>query len=167
MSSLPPPPPAGPYGGGVMVPGGHVLAGPWARIGARLIDGIILFIGSSLLFWAFWGSDDFSGDRFTWGATVLSLLVAVAYEVGFVGTLGATPGKMALGLRIVAQEDGATPPGWDKAALRYSPELVVLIPLIGGLVSLVFLVASLIWLGTDDHRRTVYDRVATTYVVKA
>ena len=27
-------------------------------------------------------------------------------------------------------------------------------------------VLSLVWLGTDDRRRTVYDRVATTYVVK-
>ena len=96
----------------------------------------------------------------------MSLLLAVVYEVGFVGALGGTPGKLILGLRIVAQEDGRTPPGWDKAALRYAPDLVILIPVIGGLASLVIVVLSLVWLGTDDRRRTVYDRVATTYVVK-
>ena len=30
--------------------------------------------------------------------------------MGFVGAIGATPGKLMLGLRIVAQEDGHTPP---------------------------------------------------------
>jgi uncharacterized RDD family membrane protein YckC len=165
MSSLPPPPPAGPYGG-VVVPGGHVLASPWSRIGARFIDALILGIGSTLLFASFWGGEDFTSGNIGWGATVLSLFVAVAYEVGFVGTMGATPGKLALGLRIVTQEDGTTPPGWDKAVLRYAPDLVVLVPYIGTLGSLGILVASLIWLGTDDYRRTVYDRVATTYVIK-
>src|SRR4249920_2607128 len=39
--NLPPPPPdpSSPWGD---LPGGRVLASPWARIGARLLDGLIL-----------------------------------------------------------------------------------------------------------------------------
>jgi uncharacterized RDD family membrane protein YckC len=163
--SLPPPPPSDPFGSGVAVPGGHALASPWARIGARLIDGLILGIVSSVIVVGVGGTDGIDGGT-NRGLSLVSLLLAVAYEVGFVGAAGATPGKMILGLRVVAQEDGTTPPGWDKAFLRYAPDLVILVPVIGGLASLAMVVLSLVWLGTDDYRRTVYDRVATTYVVK-
>lgn len=161
--NLPPPPPD-PFGSGVVLPGDRVLASPWARIGARLLDGLILGVLSSVIVIGLSGGID--RDESSWGLAIVSLLLAVAYEVGFVGAMGATPGKLMLGLRIVAQEDGRTPPGWDKAALRYTPDLVIIVPVIGGLASLVIVVLSLVWLGTDDRRRTVYDRVATTYVVK-
>jgi uncharacterized RDD family membrane protein YckC len=162
--SLPPPPPE-PFGSGVAVPGGHLLASPWARIGARLLDGLILGVVSSAIVVGLGGTDRIDKGG-SWGLAIVSLLLAVAYEVGFVGAVGATPGKMILGLRIVSQEDGTTPPGWDKAFLRYTPDLVILVPVIGGVTSLALVVLSLVWLNTDDYRRTVYDRVATTYVVK-
>lgn len=164
FGDLPPPPPPDATGYGPVLPGGQPLGSPWARIGARLIDALILIAATTVLAAAFGGLDD--PDEVNAGATILSMLVAVAYEVGFIGTIGATPGKLALRLRVVAQEDGRTPPGWDKAFLRYAPFLVALIPVIGPLLSLGVLVLSLVWLGTDDRRRTVYDRAATTYVVK-
>lgn len=163
--NLPPPPPD-PFSPWGDLPGGRVLASPWARIGARLLDGLILGVLSSVIILGLSGGDGFDRDGSSWGLAIVSLLLAVVYEVGFVGAMGGTPGKLILGLRIVAQEDGRTPPGWDKAALRYAPDLVILIPVVGGLASLVIVVLSLVWLGTDDRRRTVYDRVATTYVVK-
>ena len=129
-----------------------------------LVDGLILIVASLLLAAVFGGLGD--AEDVGTGATLIAFLVAVSYEVGFVGTIGATPGKLALRLRVVAQEDGRTPPGWDKAFLRYSPSLVALVPVIGTLLSLAVVVVSLIWLYADDRCRTVYDRVATTYVVK-
>jgi uncharacterized RDD family membrane protein YckC len=141
------------------------LADPWARIGARVIDGLVLVAVSFVLAAVLVDFDDI-GTGFNTGFVVASFLVGASYEVGFVGALGGTPGKLLLGLRVVTQETGATPPGWDKAALRYLPSLVGLVPVIGGLASLAVLVVSLVWLFSDDRRRTVYDRTATTYVVK-
>lgn len=164
FGDIPEPPPPDSFGSGTVVPGGHPLGSAWARIGARLIDALILIAGTTVLAAAFGGFDD--PDEFNAGATIISILAAVSYEVGFIGVIGATPGKLALGLRVISQEDGRTPPGWDKAFLRYAPFLVALVPEIGPLLSLGVVVVSLVWLGTDDRRRTVYDRVATTYVVK-
>lgn len=166
--SLPGPPPSPPpeWGEQPRAPGGHEIAGAWPRIGARLIDGLILVVVSFAMAAAFLDVDDLDGGLDP-GFMFVSIALGAAYSIGFVGTLGGTPGKLALGLRVVRQEDGVSPPGWDKAFLRYAPDLVGLVPLIGGLVSLVFLVLSLVWLGTDTCRRTIYDRAATTYVVKA
>lgn len=164
FGSLPPPPPED--GLGPTDPSGHEIAGAGPRIGARLIDSLILVAVSFALAAVFIDLDGLASGTNT-GFLLTSLALGSAYSVGFVGTLGATPGKLMLGLRVVRQEDGVSPPGWDKALLRYAPDLVGLVPLIGGLVSIVFLILSLVWLGTDARRRTIYDRAATTYVVKA
>ena len=160
-------PPQAPLAG---VPGGHVLADPWPRIGARVIDGLILFVVNLVLIAPFVSTDSagvgFSAS-FSAGYLILVVLIGAAYEIGFVGLKGATPGKLLLGMTIVTQETGETPPGWEKAGLRYLPTLVGQIPLIGGIFSLVIVIASLVWLFSDTHRRSAYDRIATTYVVKA
>jgi uncharacterized RDD family membrane protein YckC len=97
----------------------------------------------------------------------LYLLLGAAYEIGFVGGMGATPGKLLLGLRVVTQETGEMPPGWDKAGLRWLPALVGLMPVLGGVASAAIAIVSLVWLFSDPYRRSVYDRIATTYVAKA
>ena len=91
--NLPPPPPD-PFGSGVVLPGGRVLASPWARIGARLLDGLILGVVSSVIIIGLSGGID--RDESTWGLAIVSLLLAVIYEVGFVGAMGGTPGKLVL-----------------------------------------------------------------------
>jgi uncharacterized RDD family membrane protein YckC len=142
------------------------LASPWLRIGARLIDALILLTAGFVMSGLFFAGGDSAGTGITVGYAVVLLLLGIAYEIGFVGARGGTPGKLVLGLRIVTQETGTTPPGWDKAGLRYLPDLAGLVPVIGGLLSLGITIVSIVWLFTDDHRRTVYDRVAGTYVVK-
>ncbi|MEL7207501.1 MAG: RDD family protein, partial [Actinomycetota bacterium] len=96
----PPPPPGGSPGGwspppdtSRHVPGGHILADPWPRIGARLIDGIIVGIVNLVLTLPF---ADVSGTGTSFSASVsgvgilVGLIVGAAYEIGFVGTQGAT-----------------------------------------------------------------------------
>lgn len=160
-------PPSPPQGapGERLVPGDHPLAEPWTRIGARVIDGLILLAVSFALAAALVDADEV-GTSVDVGFLVLSLLIGAGYEIGFVGAKGGTPGKLLLGLRVITQEHGTTPPGWDKAGLRYLPTLAGLVPVLGGIISLAIAVVSLVWLFSDDRRRTVYDRVATTYVVK-
>lgn len=161
------PPPPSPSPG---VPGGQVLGDPWARVGARVIDFLILGAVNLLLITPFVDYDAAGGSfsaSFSAASLVLSVAIGAAYEIGFVGGMGGTPGKLLLKLRVVSQETGETPPGWDKAGLRYLPSLVGLVPVLGSLASLAIVVASLVWLFSDDLRRTVYDRIAGTYVVKA
>jgi uncharacterized RDD family membrane protein YckC len=173
-AGVPPPPPGGQWaapasGAAFMPPGGSPLADPWARVGARVIDAVIGFVISVVLVAAFvdgnGASDAFQSDA-DGGFLLASIVAGVAYEVGFVGALGGTPGKLMLGLRVVTQESGTTPPGWDKAGLRYLPSLVGLVPFIGWFASMAVAVASLVWIFSDDRRRSVFDRVAATYVVK-
>jgi uncharacterized RDD family membrane protein YckC len=85
-------------------------------------------------------------------------LAGVFYEVAFIATRGATPGKMAMGIAVITQ-DGRFPPGWAPAATRW---VMGAIPYVGAIVWIV----SLVFLFSDPRSRTVQDRVARTYVVK-
>ena len=79
---------------------------------------------------------------------------------------GGTIGKLALGLRVVNQSDRNYPPTLQAAVLRWLPGLVGNLGVIGSLASIVIAVLSIIWIFTDDYRRTVHDRIASTYVIK-
>lgn len=75
---------------------------------------------------------------------------------------GQTLGKVALGTRIVAEEDGSLP-GWRRAAIRWAvPGIVGRLPYVGLWVSLAVM-ASLVF---DRRRRGLHDRAAGTIVVK-
>ena len=52
------------------------------------------------------------------------------------------------------------------AVLRALPSLAGLIPLIGQLIPVGFVVASLVWVSRDPERRSAYDRIANTRVVR-
>ena len=133
---------------------------PWRRAGAKAIDVAIMIVFSLLLVWIF-------GTKFgnTYLLTLLMLVVAVFYEVGFVTTKGGTPGKLILGFRIVEVENGVTPPKGSTAALRWAPGLIGVIPFVGAIASIAIFVMCVYWLFSDPNRQTVYDKVAKTYVV--
>jgi uncharacterized RDD family membrane protein YckC len=147
---------------------GRPLASAGQRIGARIIDAVIIWGVLGTLLVAFVVSDDdfnqFTG--FNLGYTLVGLLISIAYEVGFVIWKGGTPGKLILGLRIIQQEDGRTPPDQQHAFMRWVPTLVSYVPFIGGLISLGIFILSLVWLFNDPNRQTVYDKIGKTYVVK-
>lgn len=160
--------PASGGGGGTLpahVPGR--LAEPWMRIVARLIDAVILVIFFVILAGPIL-DDDMIGTDQTPSAGVLigSLLISAAWEIGFVAALGGTPGKLLLGLRVADQETGSIPPSLRDAVMRWLPSLVGLVPFLGSLASLAILILSVVWLFSHPQRQTVYDRVATTFVVK-
>lgn len=140
---------------------GHPLASPWRRIGARLID-LVILIGVSTLVEALVDDDISATPSAT--AAILSLMVTVAYEVGMIAALGATVGKLVAGVRVV-DPTGTYPPGSVTAIRRWAPNLLVLIPVLGIALALATMLASLLWIFTDDRRRSIFDRVAPTFVV--
>lgn len=185
-SSQPPPqPPPAPGGQAYLNPqamtgwanlgtGGTVeLASPGARLGARILD--VVIVGLALIIPAALGvgtalgggsnSDDASA--FAVGALVVSVLLAAAigllYEVTMIATRGQTLGKMATSIKVVRADNGLVP-GWGKSIGRWIlPALLPIIPLVGWILSLLVYI-SLLW---DRARQGWHDKAAGTLVVKA
>jgi uncharacterized RDD family membrane protein YckC len=149
----------------------------WIRVGAYLIDGLILFPLSLPLVISIWSRMSDQIDRFTqtnqpvefnaiyrqylaWG-----LLVAAgtyAYQVLMVRYFGGTLGKLAVGIRV--RVVGGAIAGWREALLR---PLLQLIVGFGSFVPGAGLITILddLWMLWDRQRQTLHDKVANTIVV--
>jgi len=156
-------------------PGDERFATVWVRVGATLIDGLI----SALVVLPFliqylvdvFEDIDAGGD----GTSVELELPAVAYVVVLgmslawilcVAFLGGTPGKLMVGLRVTLADGRTTPPGLAPAAVRSLPGFAGIIPVVGPLIGIGFAIASLIMVNNDPERRSAYDRIAGTRVVR-
>jgi uncharacterized RDD family membrane protein YckC len=137
------------FGGGVA---GAGLADPWVRIGARLIDFVIMFAVAFVIALVVGVEDNQVGLQLMFAAA------GVIYEVGFTALKGGTPGKLILGIGVTTTA-GLRPPGWGPAVIRW---VVTAIPCVG----IVVFIVSLVFLFTDAQHRTVGDRAASTLVVR-
>jgi uncharacterized RDD family membrane protein YckC len=142
-----------------------LLASIGQRIGARLLDGLIIGLPLTVLVFA---ASDISEDRETISTPLWVQLVAAAvsalYEVVLIRSWGQTIGKRVLGIKVVRSTDGALP-DWTASVVRYVlPVVPVLIPVPG-----VFLLSLVIYLVAIVHplRQGWHDRAAGTIVVKA
>lgn len=151
------------------------LASPGARLGARIIDIVIMIVVALILFFVVIagaigvGSDDTVTDEEA-GAflgvlvltTVVFALVGVLYEVLMVALKGQTLGKMATSIRVVRADNGLLP-GWGKSIGRWIiPVVLILIPFVGWILYLLVYL-SLTW---DKVRQGWHDKAAGTLVVK-
>ncbi len=162
---------------------GTVLAGPWRRFLAFVIDAVIL----TLVTGALWGRllASFanrlgnamsipSGRPLAHGAVgrvfstttgpylivlVMTMILAVLYYWLLTGYWGTTIGKRALGL-WVAGEDGQCPISLRRSAVR------ALIFVVGGEVLALFFLIDNGWLLGDRRRQTLHDKAAKTVVVR-
>ena len=151
-----------------------VYAGFWIRFAAVFIDGIILVVASSAVQLLFMGSiyRPLSGLRepmppdqalaafgTVMGAAALGMLASMAigatYEGVFISRLGATPGKMVLGLKVVRPNGG--PVSLGRAIGRYFAKTLSYLALCIG-----FIIA-----GFDAEKRALHDMIVDTRVVKA
>jgi uncharacterized RDD family membrane protein YckC len=168
-----PPPAQGGFGSAAPVAGQYVLAGWWRRVGAAIIDGIILVIPffilvSALGIGVFAADSDGSGEGavgFIVGLILTMLAfaaVALLYApVMMSRTNGKTVGRMATGIRVV-RADGQ-PITFGFAALR---EIAVKALLINGIAgSITFGLAGLLdvlWPLWDDENRALHDFIVNT-----
>lgn len=175
-SGMPPPPPptdatgdpADAGDGKTVIVAGHrrSLASPMRRLGARLIDSVILFIPTFIVAFiviaiAIDSDSDGAGVGYVLAITALGALFGILYEVTLVATRGQTLGKMATGIVIVRSDSGLLP-GWGKATGRWAlPTVLGFIPVIGGLIAFVCYL-SLTW---GRNHQGWHDKVAGTYVV--
>jgi uncharacterized RDD family membrane protein YckC len=175
-TSPPPPgaggvPPGSAYG---FAPGALRLAGWWSRVGAALIDGVIIGIVAVLLLTPLGiGAatvDSDAGIAAIVGATIVTTLVflvvaAIYAPVMMSRTNGQTLGRMAVGIRVVRASGARMTFGF--AALR---EIVIKGLLFGIAGNVTFGLASLLdvlWPLWDEENRALHDMVVNTRVVEA
>lgn len=155
---------------------GHLDSGPFVyatilqRFLALLLDGVIVGASMAMLFFVLFlgvagvvsGSSGNGGEppvALMGGLMILGFFFATAatcfYFTWFVGKYGATPGKMALGIKIV-RSDG-TPVSYLRAFARmWALELSRMVFYIG------FIIAFF-----DDQRRALHDHLCDTRVIVA
>ncbi len=132
------------------------FAGPAHRLGAGLVNVLIWFAFIAAL-------------AALVGVVAASLLVGVlgtVVYVSMVATLGGSPGKLALGLRVTLDDGSTTPPGWRPAIMRAVPSLVGWVPFIGFLLNLILWVTNIVLIANDPERRSVHDRIGNTRVIR-
>jgi len=137
-------------------------AGFWVRFAARFLDGIIGFVLNTIVGFvigAAMGAGGGAGpdqlQNIQIAGMVAGLVVGIAYEVFFIGKFGATPGKMALKLRVVRPDGGQV--SYLRAFGRYfAMQLSGLILMIG------YLMAAF---DREEHK-SLHDRICDTRVVR-
>jgi uncharacterized RDD family membrane protein YckC len=142
-------------------------AGFWIRFLAKLIDGLILMVPllaiNAALAYNVSEMDmmgNFTGD-YTPAAVaglalrhLLNLFIPLGYSTYFVGRYAATPGKMALGLRIILPGGGRV--SYARALGRHFAEFL----------SKITLYVGYIMAGFDDEKRALHDHIAGTRVIR-
>lgn len=132
-------------------------AGFWVRVGAAIIDSILLLIVISPLMTAIYGIQYWTNQSYFlgfWDVVLNYLLPAVAIIIFWIYR-SATPGKMMLKLSIVDAKTGGHPSKGQYIG-RYLAYYVSAIPLFLGLI----------WVGFDKRKQGWHDMLAGTLVVK-
>jgi uncharacterized RDD family membrane protein YckC len=130
-----------------------VYAGFWRRVGASILDSLIVSAVTQAL-------STLAG--YTQNDTVISLIAIVsfvlslAYYIYFIGNKGQTPGKMILRIKVV-RLDGVSKVGYGKAFIR---------EVLGKFVSSIAFMFGYFWMIWDKKKQTWHDKMAKTVVVK-
>lgn len=132
-------------------------AGFWVRVGAALIDTILISIVIWPVLTAVYGMDYWSGERLVQGPVdflVSWILPAVAIVLFWLARQ-ATPGKMAIGARIVDAKTGGKP-STRQLLIRYLGYYIAMLPLFIGIL----------WVAFDPRKQGWHDKMAGTVVVR-
>ena len=124
---------------------GGARAGFWRRFAGAFVDGIVVGIATGIL-------------KATLGTTTgssLGLLVSAVYFTAFIGAeRGQTLGQMALGIRVLGLESGASI-GYGRAFLRW----------VVSIVSAIVLLIGYLWMLWDKEKQCWHDKAANDVVV--
>ncbi|WP_321324434.1 RDD family protein [Thiomicrorhabdus sp.] len=132
-------------------------AGFWIRVGASLIDTLILLLVTTPILLMIYGDNYWTSESIlmgTWDFIISYIFPAIAVIV-FWTYKSATPGKMALKLTILDANTGQKP-STSQFIIRY----------LGYFVSTIPLCLGLIWVGIDKRKQGWHDKMAGTVVVR-
>lgn len=154
---------------GVTQPGQFQYGNFWRRFAAKFIDGLALWVCSAVfnvgLAVFFFGSPNFFRPdmrgvglsrvfAYQGLSMAVSIVVGLCYGIFFIRRFNATPGKMALGLKLV-RADGSTL-SVGRIIGRYFSEWISSMILLIGYIMAAF----------DDERRALHDRICDTRVIR-
>ncbi|HYW48076.1 MAG TPA: RDD family protein [Bryobacteraceae bacterium] len=143
--------------------------GFWIRFLAAIIDGIILLVVGSIVQYAVLGSTTRisraqpGADPMAYFGAMMGLMgvlwvlntaIGCTYETFFVAKMSATPGKMALGLKVVRADGSRVSAG--RAAGRYFAKIL----------SAMILLIGYIMAGLDGQKRALHDMICDTRVIQ-
>ena len=133
--------------------------GPWLRLVARLVDGLVVGIPLAILL-AILGIGDrpFTTDLGDVVGTLLSAIASVAYFVVMESGSGGTVGKKAIGARVVGPAGGNPTP--EQALRRNLYLLAGIVPVIGPLASIGLAIAIGVTISNDPAKRGFHDHFA-------
>jgi len=131
--------------------------GFWARVGASLIDTLLMCLITLPLLHVIYGAAYWDNTNFIAGPAdfVISYLLPAAIILVLWNRISTTPGKMAVGAVIVDARSGGRPSP-SQLFVRY----------IGYFVSTLPLFLGLIWVGIDARKQGWHDKMAGTVVVR-
>jgi uncharacterized RDD family membrane protein YckC len=145
---------------GVAVAGAFQYAGFWIRVGAKVLDGLIIGAANVVLNIGFGlvagsaGKDSPVAGVALVVLVILQFAVSASYSTWFLGKFGATPGKMACGLKVVRPDGG--PVTFMRAFGRFWAEALSAMILYIGYIMVAF----------DDEKRALHDRICDTRVIR-
>jgi uncharacterized RDD family membrane protein YckC len=160
--------------------GGPVLAGFWIRVGATLLDALILLIPLFVLGFLFGLiSGAVNGDEIGRNAAaivvdIIGALVTTAVYAGYTIILisrGQTIGMRVCGTRCVTEATGQ-PPDIKQSGLRWLvPQGIAYLfqGTLAGFISFILtpvVLLDVLWMLWDPKNQTLHDKVAKTLVIK-
>lgn len=131
--------------------------GFWSRLGASIIDSIIIIVVTLPILFLIYGGDYLYSGEFVQGFPdfIISYVLPVVATILFWIYKCATPGKMALSVKIVDAKTGNNPTV-RQFVIRYLGYYVSLIPL--GL--------GFLWVAWDSKKQGWHDKMAGTVVIR-
>jgi len=132
-------------------------AGFWIRVGAAIIDSILMVIIILPILTAIYGEEYWMSEAFFlgfWDVLLNYILPAIVVVIFWIYK-SATPGKMVTGLMIVDAKTGGKPTTGQLIG-RYFAYYVSMLPLFMGII----------WVGIDKRKQGWHDKLAGTVVVR-
>jgi uncharacterized RDD family membrane protein YckC len=129
-------------------------AGFWQRALAFLVDWLIVVVISMPIIVVAFGANYFSLDPVRRAGDLVIALIVGIIIVGFWRYCGATPGKLAVGVKIVDASTGSTP-STGRLVIRLLCYLISAAPLYLGFL----------WAAIDRRKQAWHDKIAGTVVV--
>jgi uncharacterized RDD family membrane protein YckC len=158
------------------VMGRYVLAGWWSRVGAQVIDGIIISVGALILFLpigAVAGVGFADDSDASIAAAVVGLLlwvvcvavIALLYAPAMMArTNGKTLGRMVMNIRVVRTSGETVTFGW--AMLREVAVKAIGFGIAGTLTGGIANLLDVLWPLWDEENRALHDFIVQSRVVK-
>lgn len=135
----------------------RVYAGFWIRVGASIIDTILVMIVTWPILIGIYGDDYYNSETIVKGSwdVLLSYVFPAVAVILFWIYRSATPGKMLLNIKIIDDKTGSTLTKGQSVG-RYFGYFVSMIPFFLGMI----------WVAFDKKKQGWHDKLAGTVCVR-